>query len=134
MCTSYVQLSDEERNELMSIIEGFADSSFIRTLMYNKFGIVLNDSTSGTARKEFFNRTLEEIGIDPTSSSWDRLLAFYRCRPDISFISVTHSIQSGFVTMKKDASEKVIKDISEEVLKLNTDALQLEEIETWRNT
>ena len=101
MCTSYVQLTDEQRLELMTIIQGSADISFIRTLMYNKFEIILNDSTIGIARKEFFHKTLNEIGVDPSASACDRLLAFYRGRHDISFISVTHSLTSGFMTMKK---------------------------------
>ena len=80
MCTSYVQLTDEQRLELMTIIQGSSDISFIRTLMYNKFEIILNDSTIGIARKEFFHKTLDEIGVDPGVSACDRLLAFYRGR------------------------------------------------------
>ena len=85
--------------------------SFIRTLMYNKFEIVLNDNSIGIARKEFFEKTLEEIGLDPSTSACDRLLAFYRARQDISVISVMHSIQSGFVTMKKNLNDTIVNDI-----------------------
>ena len=132
MCTSYVQLSDEQRLELMTIIQGSADISFIRTLMYNKFEIILNDSTIGIARKEFFHKTLNEIGVDPSASACDRLLAFYRGRHDISFISVTHSITSGFVTMKKNMNDNEIKDISKDVEKLKSDASLSDEINNWR--
>ena len=132
MCTSYAQLTDEQRTELLTIIQGSADMSFIRTLMYNKFEIVLNDNTIGIARKEFFEKTLEEIGIDPSTSACDRLLAFYRARKDISFISVTHSIQSGFVTMKKNLNDTIVNDISKDIKESNSDALQIEEIQSWR--
>ena len=134
MCTSYVQLTQEQKTELLTIVEGSADISFIRTLMYNKFEIVLNDNTIKSARQDVFNKTLEEIGIDPSASACDRLLAFYRCRKDISFISVTHSIQSGFVTMKKDINDSSVNNISKDVIKLNSDALHIKEIESWRKT
>jgi hypothetical protein len=132
MCTSYAQLTDEQRTELLTIIQGSADMSFIRTLMYNKFEIVLNDNTIGIARKEFFDKTLEEIGIDPSTSACDRLLAFYRARQDISFISVTHSIESGFVTMKKNINDTNVNDISKDIEEVNSDALDIEEIKNWR--
>ena len=77
MCTSYVQLSDEQRLPLMTIIQGSANISFIRTLMYNKFEIILNDGTIGIARKERIHKTLDDIGVDPSASVCDRLLAFY---------------------------------------------------------
>lgn len=134
MCASYVQLTDEQKLELSTIVEGSAEISFIRTLMYNKFDIVLNDSTIEIARKEIFNKTLDEIGIDPCASACDRLLAFYKCRQDISFISVTHSVQSGFVTMKKNLNEKVVNNISQDILKLNSDAVLEKEIENWRKS
>jgi hypothetical protein len=100
--------------------------------MYNKFDIVLNDNTIGIARKEFFEKTLEEIGIDPSTSACDRLLAFYRARQDISFIFVTHSIESGFVTMKKNLNDTNVNDISKDIEELNSDALHIEEIKNWR--
>ena len=132
MCTSYNQLTENQRLELLTIIEGSADMSFIRTLMYNKFGIVLNDNAIASARKDVFNQTLEEIGVDPSGSACDRLLAFFRCRNDISFISVTHSIESGFVTMKKNMNEKSVKNISQDVIKLKSDAVLVEQVQNWR--
>ena len=51
MCTSYNQLTEDQRLELLTIIEGSADMSFIRTLLYNKFGIVLNDNAIASARQ-----------------------------------------------------------------------------------
>ena len=132
MCTSFSQLLPEQKDELMRTIEGSADISFIRTFMYNKFDIVLNDSTICYARKEFMEKTLEEIGIDPSASACDRLLAFYRWRKDISFISITNAIGSGFVTMKKNINDTDVKDISKDVLKQNSDAVCIKEIEAWR--
>lgn len=132
MCTSYSQLLPEQKDELMRTIEGSADMSFIRTFMYNKFDIVLNDNTISYARREFMEKTLEEIGIDPSASACDRLLAFYRWRKDISFISITHAIGSGFVTMKKNLNDTDVKDISKDVLKQNSDAVCIKEIEAWR--
>ena len=133
MSTPFSQLLPEQKEELMRTVQGSADISFIRTFMYNKFEIILNDNAISFARKEFMDKTLEEIGIDPSASACDKLLAFYRCRSDISFICVTHSLGSGFVTMKKNIEEKEIKNISKDVLKQNSDAICVKEIEAWRD-
>ena len=134
MSTSFAQLTTDQKDELMKTIQGSADMAFIRTFMYNKFQIVVSDSTITYARKEFMDKTLQEIGVDPSASACDRLLAFYRCRTDISFISVTHSIESGFVTMKKNIDDLTVKNVSKDLKDENTDAIRIQEIESWRNT
>ena len=37
--------------------------------------------------------TLEAIGLDPCHSACDRLLVYFRNRHDITFLSVTHTIE-----------------------------------------
>ena len=37
--------------------------------------------------------TLEAIGLDPCHSACDRLLVYFRNRPDITFISVTQNFE-----------------------------------------
>jgi hypothetical protein len=117
----------------MKLVQGSADVTLIRTLMYNKLQLVINNNTIATARTEFMNTTLQELGIDPSASACDRLLAFCRIREDISFIAVTHSVNSGFVTMKKNVRESKIMNISKDVAQDNSNAINLEEISSWRN-
>jgi hypothetical protein len=76
--------------------------------------------------------TLEAIGLDPCHSACDRLLVYFRNRPDITFISVTHTIDSGFVTMKKDKRRET--DVLSQINSSNTGGIDTQDIMNWRNT
>ena len=71
MCASYipfVQLTEEERLPLMSIIQGSANISFIRTLMNNNFELILNEGIIEISSKELIQKNLDDIGVDPNAS------------------------------------------------------------------
>ena len=133
MSTTYSQLGENEKQELTNLIQSSADMALIRTIMYNKFHVIISNQTIQNARTDFMAITLKELGVDPTGSACDRLLSLCKNRDDISFVYVTHTIDSGFVTMKKFATDKDIEDITKSNVKNNTNAINKEQIESWRN-
>ena len=132
MSKSFSQLSKEEKADLISFVQVAANGPVIRTLMYNKYKIIINQDTISTARRNFTMETLEAIGLDPCHSACDRLLVYFRNRPDITFISVTHTIDSGFVTMKKDKRRET--DVLSQINSSNTGGIDTQDIMNWRNT
>ena len=71
--------------------------------MFQRHHIRLNSSAVEAARNEFMMESLKDIGIDPTRSACDKLLSFLRIREEVSFIAITHTIISGYITMTKSA-------------------------------
>ena len=51
-------------------------------------------------RSKYYTPLLDGVEKQPYGSSVDKLLAEFKTREDVSFIYVTHDVQSGFVTHK----------------------------------
>ena len=69
MTTTYNRLKDDQQKELLALIQVSADFATIRTMMYQKFKIIISDTTIDFARKRFMRDTLRTLGIDPGHSS-----------------------------------------------------------------
>ena len=134
MTTTYNRLKDEQQKELLALIQVSADFATIRTMMYQKFKIIISDTTIDFARKRFMRDTLRTLGIDPGHSSCDRLLSYFKCRKDLSFISVTHAVDSGFVTMRKYMKDTIIRNISSGTEVENKESINPEELKSWRDS
>ena len=75
--TSFSELEDEPKKELMNLIQVSCDMPSIRTLIYHKYKIMINNNTITAARSTFMAETLRELVIDPSASLCDRLLPFF---------------------------------------------------------
>ena len=134
VCLTFSQLSEEQRAELISLVQVCADMPTIRSLMYNKFEVSINNLTIPAARTNFTKDSLRALGINPSYSACDRLLAFFRKREDLSFIAVRHSDQSGFVTMKKSNRGSSAKEECSVNETCDNSGIEANEIECWRNS
>lgn len=130
MCLTYAQLNDEQKKFLMDNVSVSVDMPSIRKIMNQKYGIIINNDTISSARYRFTMVSLQQLGVDPSNSACDRLLAFFRIHRDISFISVTHTINSGFVTTRKLSSDNDDKAVSGKLGEEN--GIDAEEISQWR--
>ena len=128
--TPYSQLNQEQKNDLKNIIQASANIPMIKTFFHSKHKLLLKDSTIDSARRELTFSMLKEINTNPQQSSCDRLISFFKNRDDVSFILVTHTINSGFVTMVKTSKMQNVTTSSE---KENASGVDKEEIESWRN-
>ena len=134
MPSSFPCLPEEAKADLLSLIEVSADFNVIRDTMYKKYQIIVCNDTIGTARKKFMSETLTNLGIDPGHSSCDKLIAYFKSRNDVSYIAVTHAMDSGFVTMRKNIRESIVKDISDSTNNENRTAINKAELNNWRKT
>ena len=98
--------------------------------MYQQHLIVINDAAIQQCRHDITMQSLKDIGIDPSDSACDRLLNFFRLREDISFIAVTHSIDSGYVTMRKGSQDSKCEYNAQST----SECIHDFEIKSWRNT
>jgi len=121
MCTTYYQLKDEEKKELMKLVQSSANIGVIKSYMFNKMKVLINDGAVKIARYEFMNLTMKKLGLDPGSSTCDRLLQLCKNMDDISFISVTHSVNSSF--MKKSVEDKNFRDITSSISSENNKSI-----------
>ena len=130
MYTPFSQLNDDLKKELSQLVSAYGSVPVIKTYMYQRHQIRLNNSAVEAARNEFIIQSLKDIGIDPTGSACDKLLSFFRLRDDVSFIAITHTISSGYVTMTK-SSQKVN---TVESPNKGDDCIYHDEVLSWRNS
>lgn len=126
----YSKLNEEQKKDLTNMVSTYGSIPIIKTYMFRQHAIVINDAAIKQCRHEYTMQALKEIGIDPTDSACDRLLNFFRLRDDISFIAVTHSTDSGYVTMRKGCEDTACNYSSE----LSSECIHDTEVQSWRKS
>ena len=122
-------MNESQKKILADLVASHGSIPLIRTYMYKRCNLRINKSAVETARNDFTIRSLQEIGVDPTGSACDRLLSFFRNRDDVSFIAVSHTVDSGYVTMKKTAQDVN----SVEMKSQENECIHHDEVLSWRN-
>ena len=69
-------------------------------LVKENYGYTLSPDALYKMRSKYYTPLLDGVEKQPYGSSVDKLLAEFKTREDVSFIYVTHDVQSGFVTHK----------------------------------
>ena len=75
--TTFSELEDEPKKEFIDLVQVSCNMPSIRTLIYHKYKVMINNNTITAARSKFMAETLRELVIDPSSSLCDRLLPFF---------------------------------------------------------
>ena len=128
--TPYSRLNEHQKSTLAGLVSSHGSIPIIKTYMHHQHKIIVNDSAIAQARHDFTMSSLQTIGLNPSDSACDKLLNFFRIRDDVSFIAVTHTIESGYVTMRKGCNHDSLDVTTEN----SSVCVQNDEIENWRNT
>ena len=127
--TNYSNLNEEQKKDLTNVITSHGSVALIKSYMYQRHSILLNTSAVQAARHDFTIASLKLIGVDPSGSACDRLLSFFRMRDDVSFIAVSHTIDSGYVTMIKSSRDSNTKESHSK----ESTCIHDDEVLSWRN-
>ena len=127
--TNYSNLNEEQKKDLTEVITSHGTVPLIKSYMYQRHKLLLNTSAIQAARNDYTLASLKMIGVDPSGSACDRLLSFFRMRDDVSFIAVSHTTESGYVTMKKSARDLNTTECHSK----ETSCIHHDEILSWRN-
>ena len=110
---SYKELSEDIKLYLKQSIENHNNSATIIHMVSTMCGTNITENTVQIARRTYVNQILQEYGLNPGNTNCDKLLYFFRKNTDISFLAVTHSVNSGFVTTRKSKCSKRLQTVNE---------------------
>ena len=77
------------------------DAYKISSCVLNRYNISLSYDSIRKHHRYFLLRKINAASSKPYGTAVDQLLADFKNRPDVSYLYVTHSITSGFVTHYK---------------------------------
>ena len=103
---NYGDLPTNIKSYIRDSIGNYVPGPNIVNMVSTLFGVNLTSTAIGTARKEYTTQILNDYSVDPANSSCDKLLEYFRGNEEISFLSVTHSVDSGFVTYRRTRCSK----------------------------
>ena len=130
---NYGDLSPGIRKYVHDALSNHIDGPSIVQMVFSQYGVNITLNTIKVARKEYINKIFNEYSVDPANSSCDRLLGYFRSNMDISFLSVTHSVDSGFVTFRRSKCPKNSVMITEEEKDVEAQTISSDDMERWRS-
>ena len=116
--------------EVMSYVEELLAAKIeaykISICVYNRYNVKLSYDTIRQHHRYYLLHKINVASVKPYGTAVDQLLADFKNRPDVSYLYVTHTITSGFVTHYKGGS-KINDDESNNAISVYQD-----EVATWR--
>ena len=106
---SICHVNSKVENYIRSLLNEKVPATTVSALVFNNFKITLSSKSIFKLSQKIL---LEAICLCPHGSPVDILIADFKQRPDVSFIYVTHDIQSGFVTHQNRNDSDVCLDSS----------------------
>jgi hypothetical protein len=101
-------LNDEAVQYIRNCVNSHVATANIRSLVQGAFKITVPDSVIRSIRDEAVQSLCSSIEQDPRLlGPAQRLIAMFEAEPGITFLYVTHSLNSGFVTFHKKKNEKL---------------------------
>ena len=110
------------------LLDELINASQISNLVFQKFGINISDNAIRQYHQKRLGPLLNDAILEPFGSAVDRLISDFKKRNDSSFMYVTHSIDSGFVTY---ANESKMSD-SSQILDSNVISVYEDQVSKWR--
>lgn len=107
--------------------------SHIIDMVISLYGINITPNVNRVAKRKYTERIIKEYGLDPANSSCDKLLKFFRVNGDISFLSVTHSLDSGFVTTQKSKGLDSNTHMVKQECNVDANSISNDDVKCWRN-
>ena len=98
----------------------------ISNCVLNRYNISISYDTIRQHYRYFLLRKINVASSKPYGTAVDQLLADFKHRPDVSYLYVTHTITSGFVTHYK-GDRNIDDDQNKEAISVYQD-----EVATWR--
>ena len=118
------------KQDVMTYVEellaGKIEPYKISTCVYNRYNVQLSYDTICQHHRYYLLHKINAASSKPYGTAVDQLLADFKNRPDVSYLYVTHTITSGFVTHYKNGSN-IVQDENP-----NTISVYQDEIATWR--
>ena len=130
---TYKELSQDIKAFIQQSIENNNNGTIIIHMVSSMFGINITENTIKVARREYANNILRRYGLDPGNTSCDKLLQFFRANTDISFLAITHSVNSGFVTTRKSRQSKKTPQVTETEYNVDARSISNDDVKCWRD-
>jgi hypothetical protein len=103
-----LDLTDETIKYIRNCVNSHVATANIRSLVQGQFQITVPDSVIRSIRDEALQDLCSSIEQDPRLlGPAQRLISMFESDPDITFLYVTHSVNSGFVTYHRKKNEKL---------------------------
>ena len=133
VCHHYSDLSQPIKDFIHKSIATNLHGPDIVNMVKSLHGINITTKAINTARVEYTRIILKEYCIDVANSSCDKLLDYFRANKDISFLSVTHSVHSGFVTHRRTKNPQNDMVISETKHDVEATTISEDDVDSWRS-
>ena len=130
---TYSDLPDDIKQYIQSSIANHTNGSIIIEMVASIYNINITQNSVDTARSEYTNQLLREYGLDPAHSSCDKLLQFFRANKDISFLCVTHTLESGFVTTRQSKCPHRKEKITNKEINVDAKSISNDDVKCWRD-
>ena len=124
--TSTTNLSPEVNEYLTELTKENIPALSVSKLISQKYNINITPSAIRQYHRKLLNPILKDAVSQPFGTPVERLIYDFKNRDDISFIYVTHSINSGFVTHYKDGLKSNEKNSQKYI------SVYHDEITEWR--
>ena len=92
---SYNDSSQDIKDYIQNRFANRVNGTVIIEMVSTIYNINIAQYTLDRVRTLYTDKILQEYGLNPGSFSCDKLLQFFRANKDISFLSVTHTENSG---------------------------------------
>ena len=130
---SYSHLTDEIKQYIQNSLSKHINGKHIINMVLSCFGVNITQVSINNARREYTANLLKSYGLDPAKSSCDKLLQYFRANSEISFLSVTHSVDTGFVTTRKTKGSRGMFISTEEKVNDDAHSISSDNVKTWRD-
>ena len=133
VCPDHVDVSinhlDVKVDEyICELLDELVTASQISNLVFQKFGINISDNAVRQYHHRRLGPLLNDAISQPFGSAVDKLISDFTHRNDCSFMYVTHSINSGFVTYANESKNKE----SSKIIDSTVISVYEDQVSEWR--
>ena len=104
----------------------------ICNLVRSRYNVSVSEKLINRYRHKMMYDVLNECNDKPYGSPVDRLIALFTARNDVSFVYITHHMESGYVTHRKNKSGKQSSKVNVDKDERAYIPVYKHEVESWR--
>ena len=126
------QVNNTIKTDILDMIKSGIPLANISIYVRNKYKINIDQKTIYNFRLDHIKELIDDCSNSPFGSPVDKLVKLFENSKNVSYVYLTHDIQSGFCTHRKNPKEKNKQVIRLDSSNSNSIASYGETIDAWR--
>jgi hypothetical protein len=123
---------DEAMKYIDECLQEQITAPLICNLVRSRYNVSVSEKLINRYRHKMLYDVLDECNDKPYGTPVDRLISLFTARNDVSFVYITHHMESGYVTHRKTKNDKNSLHVNTDKLNDGCIPVHHHEVDAWR--